>query len=293
MHAPYLYPYPHSYSPSPLASTSTGSDMGSLTKLPLGNLTLVDKPPAVRVIQLVEMPAPPRTRALPPSSASVSSTSSGLYTESEEDQLEDEYCSSAPDGNDHDMEAEMVEEESIKVDRILAWRTTTTAEPTGTTFTVTAPSPTVVLPPTQLRKRAASSRSSVSEESTPASKRSRTSGSSPSVKTNLQPAINPPTPTSTLLAPPVSLSRRHTSPRHTVSLYPQPPAHQRSTSLVDTRSDRHCSACDRRFASARAFRVHALHPSMLIDGDVDEETQRLACEAAVSYALEACARSQP
>ncbi|KAJ7230332.1 hypothetical protein GGX14DRAFT_582855 [Mycena pura] len=317
-----MYPL-HAALHIPLASTSrASSDMDvafDATKSP-GLLAA----PAVRVIQLVEMPAPPRApRRTPPSSASASS--SGLYSDSDsEDGFDDdedmeaaeEYCSSASDLEEEEDEERLAQHaaEATKLDRILAWRAQF-AQLAPTTFTITAPtptSPTAPAPPLPLmsRKRSAISTTST-DESTPASKRSRTTATAsaspaPSLRIRTAapatrtPAVSAPAPVpvptraAAFLVPPAAaaLTRRHSSPRHVspTSLrhaalsVPSPMKHHRSASLTEQRGETRCAACDQRFTSVRAFRVHAMHPDPA-NGEGDEARQA-ACGAAVAYALE-------
>ncbi|KAJ7663961.1 hypothetical protein DFH06DRAFT_1471077 [Mycena polygramma] len=201
-------------------------------------------PTNIRVIQLVEMPAPPRR--IPPSSASASSSSSSSLASSsaasdmdlDAEELEedcDSYCSSAADGDDEEERAAK-EAEADKIGRILAWRARTVTSPPIVPhypLSPTTPKPRLVPPPLSLspttptrvrRKRsAASASSSCSSSSVPRSKRSRTSsvqataGPSESSRLDASAATTRPRPEKPLfLAPPspTNLARRHTSPRH-------------------------------------------------------------------------------
>ncbi|KAJ7743758.1 hypothetical protein B0H14DRAFT_464323 [Mycena olivaceomarginata] len=114
-----------------VASTSrSSSDVeGGLVGDKTGPNALLAPTNAIRVIQLVEMPAPPRR--MPPSSASASSSSASssssdsmmdLDAEDQEDEDCDSYCSSAADEEDDEEEALAREAEASKVGRILAWR---------------------------------------------------------------------------------------------------------------------------------------------------------------------------
>ncbi|KAJ6485516.1 hypothetical protein C8R45DRAFT_274891 [Mycena sanguinolenta] len=231
-----------------LASTSrSSSDVeGALVDDKTGPSTLLT-PTAIRVIQLVEMPAPPRR--IPPSSLSASTSSSAsssdsslmdLDTEELEDEDVDSYCSSAADDEDDEEEALAREAEASKVGRILAWRahlSSPTIPHHSLVLSPTTPRPSLVPPPVSLspttptrnisRKRSAASSSLFSESSAPLSKRSRTSSvnctAGPSEysrvatrPTELSLRVSGATPKPLFLAPPspTTLVRRHTSPRH-------------------------------------------------------------------------------
>ncbi|KAJ7780096.1 hypothetical protein DFH07DRAFT_463253 [Mycena maculata] len=273
------------YFAPPHLSLALSSDMDMTTSEKASADLLTAGP--VRVIQLVEIPAPPpQPRRLPPSSASASSSSSSVSSsiDCDEDQDEDgseSYCSSI-DGEDEEVVRARAAEAS-KMTRILAWRAEFAPLPSSPTASPTTPH---AIPPALSRKRSASSRSSCS--STPHSKRSRTSASpAPSLH------IAPPNNNSAFLTPPspTGLARRHTSPRHhhahSASLQITPsssanlmvPQHHRALSF-SAHADTLCPACDRRFSSKRAFRVHA---SLGAEGE-----GAAACGAAVAYAMEAC-----
>lgn len=112
---------------------------------------------AIRVIQLVEMPAPPRR--MPPSSASASSSSASssdsdsmmdLDAEDQEDEDCDSYCSSAADEEDDEEEALAREAEASKVGRILAWRAhlvSPTMAHHPLSLSPTTPRPRLLVPP--------------------------------------------------------------------------------------------------------------------------------------------------
>ncbi|KAJ7173414.1 hypothetical protein C8R46DRAFT_114657 [Mycena filopes] len=301
-----------------LASTSSldvDVEMAVVDSLKAHPNDLLTPTNAVRVIQLVEMPAPPRR--MPPSSASASSSSASA-SEDEDDQEDDEaasYCSSAADDvEDEEEEIQAREAEASKMTRILAWRAQFAIPPFPSPLSVVSvpttppslrlsppmPSPTTPRPPVSRKRSAASSVSSVSA---PHSKRSRTSSVSMRATAAPSTRFESDTPTKTtglFLTPPspTTLARRHTSPRHhhsaslpvnSLSAGPSTPNHHRAPSLslppsLDTVV---CPACDRRFSTKRAFRVHALH-----SGEGVEE-QEAACWAAVSYALEAAAARPP
>ncbi|KAJ7498146.1 hypothetical protein B0H11DRAFT_1998872 [Mycena galericulata] len=285
------------------SAASSGIDMGNMfaekTSADLLGAT------AIRVIQLVEIPAPPpQPRRFPPSSASASSLSSSASSSIDCDDDQDDkdgsesYCSSV-DGEEDEEAMRACAAEASKMTRILAWRAEFAPLPSPTTPRATPDihmnfySP---LPPLS-RKRSASSRSSCA--STPHSKRSRTSASpAPSLRM----VSNVPRDTNrsgnTFLAPPspTGLARRHTSPRqrhaHSASLHITPsspanaednkvmvPQHHRALSF-SAHADTLCPACDRRFSSKRAFRVHA---SLGAEGE-----GAAACSAAVAYSMEAC-----
>ncbi|KAJ7236432.1 hypothetical protein B0H12DRAFT_127502 [Mycena haematopus] len=229
-----------------LASTSrSSSDVeGGLVGDKTGPNALLT-PTAIRVIQLVEMPAPPRR--IPPSSlsastSSASSSGSSMMDLDTEDQDEDadSYCSSAADDADDEEEALAREAEASKVGRILAWRadlTSPTIPHHPLLLSPTTPRSRLIPPPLSLspttsirnasRKRSAASSSCFSESSAPRSKRSRTSSvhctagpseySGVATRPNeLTSRVSGTTPAPLFLAPPspTTLARRHTSPRH-------------------------------------------------------------------------------
>ncbi|KAF7345494.1 hypothetical protein MVEN_01567900 [Mycena venus] len=235
-----------------LASTSRSSSDVVVDGDKAGPQSLLTPTNAIQIIQLVEMPAPPRR--MPPSSASASSSSSSsasscgssimdLDAEEQEDEDCDSYCSSAADDVDDEEEALAREAEASKVSRILAWRANL-ASPTipqhPLSLSPTTPRPRFVPPPLSLspttpthlmsRKRSAASSSCFSDSSAPRSKRSRTSSvhctAGPSeysrmVEIDSLPAESSsrtrgPAPAPLFLAPPspTTLARRHTSPRH-------------------------------------------------------------------------------
>ncbi|KAF8211056.1 hypothetical protein K438DRAFT_1752781 [Mycena galopus ATCC 62051] len=232
-----------------LASTSrSSSDVeGALVGDKTGPNALLT-PTAIRVIQLVEMPAPPRR--MPPSSASASSASSSASSssgysvmdldaeEQEEEEDCDSYCSSAADDEDDEEEALAREAEASKVGRILAWRAHIVSPtiPHPILLSPTTPRPRLVPPPLSLspttptrnasRKRSAASSSCFSESSAPRSKRSRTSSvhctagpseySRVATRETESSRMRGTTPAPLFLAPPspTTLARRHTSPRH-------------------------------------------------------------------------------
>ncbi|KAK7031738.1 hypothetical protein R3P38DRAFT_827146 [Favolaschia claudopus] len=217
----------------------------------------------IRVIQLVEMPAPPRRS--PPSSASASTMSSSGYSSSSSSSMDvdaeeldedldedcDSYCSSAAEEEDDEEEAFAREAEESKMRRIVNWRNdidcSSTLHHSLSTSPIT-PRPQLVPPPLSLspttptrnssRKRSASASSSFSGFSLPCSKRSRTSsvyctaGPSESSRvvdtlpTEFTPQAARHVPAPLFLAPPspTNLARRHTSPRHQRNLS-SPSAH--------------------------------------------------------------------
>ncbi|KAJ7605592.1 hypothetical protein FB45DRAFT_1042187 [Roridomyces roridus] len=275
------------YYPSFASSSDLSSNPMYLEKAPA-----LLRPTAVRIIQLDEIPAPPpQPRRLPPSSASASSCSSSASSSSSMDEDEEEgseYCSSVDDDGEEDEELALARAvEATKMTRILAWRAQ---------FTPLPASPTTPRMNFLSRKRSVSSCSS---NSTPHSKRSRTSASpAPSIHHTPRQAKPKKAAANNFLAPPspTGLARRHTSPRHqpSASLHlPSPsPAlklqhqqlHQRALSF-SAHADTLCPACDRRFSSKRAFRVHA---SLGGHGDAEGAA---ACTAAVAYSMEECGRS--
>ncbi|KAJ7147669.1 hypothetical protein C8R43DRAFT_528506 [Mycena crocata] len=291
--------------PLHIASTSSSDIGGGVSMLTEKTTTDLLTPTAIRVIQLVEIPAPPPQsphRRLPPSSASSSSAPYSSDASSSEDDIEEDaqsYCSSMDLGEEEEEAARAREAEASKMKRILAWRAQFAAPLLSPpTFTSTPTFRTIS------RKRSNSSCSS-----THRSKRSRTSASpAPSLRATHSPA---PSQRSNYLGPPspTNLARRHTSPRHHVShsltinatpftsLAPDAdadpftlsvpyPTHHRAQSF-SAHADTVCPACDRRFSSKRAFRVHAtLGGGDSADGREGEG--RAACGAAVAYALEAC-----
>ncbi|CAK5283588.1 unnamed protein product [Mycena citricolor] len=297
---------PHTKHPhmNALASTSrSSSDMGAM----LLDVVVKANPQAllptpftnnnpIRVIQLVEIAAPPRSLVPPTTDSSVYSSEDSDDDEDEEDSVDEEsYCSSSP-GDEEDAEAmeEERQEELTMQTRILAWRARFEKDDTRSSSSGRSTGGRL--------KRPASSVCS-SSSSVP-SKRSRTS-MSPSVSVSVSPAasaVNACTPSaaspssSRFLAPPSPLARRHSSPRqakpsplafsltaHVVNSPPGSPAaghvHQRAQSLVG--SETTCPACDRWFSSREAFELHA---SLRMDNYGAE-----ACGAAVAYAQEPAA----
>ncbi|KAJ6580801.1 hypothetical protein B0H19DRAFT_485217 [Mycena capillaripes] len=278
-----------------LASTSrSSSDVVDGDKA--GPDALLTPTNAIRVIQLVEMPAPPRRS--PPSSASASSSSSSslasssagsdmdLDTEEQDEEDCDSYCSSAADGDDEEERAAQ-EAEASKVGRILAWRANIASASSliPPSLSPTTPRPRLVPAPLSLspttptrvgRKRSAAS-STCSSSSAPRSKRSRTSSvhatAGPSEWSRMDASPSTPLEKPLFLAPPspTTLARRHTSPRH---------QHQRHSSSPHPYPSALVSAPE--LYSPTTPTASHLHRTLSMSTSSQRETLCSACDRAFS-----------
>ncbi|KAJ7604398.1 hypothetical protein FB45DRAFT_1043816 [Roridomyces roridus] len=248
------------YYPSFASSSDLSSNPMYLEKAPA-----LLRPTAVRIIQLDEIPAPPpQPRRLPPSSASASSCSSSASSSSSMDEDEEEgseYCSSVDDDGEEDEELALARAvEATKMTRILAWRAQFTPLPASPT----TPRMNFLIPQTIrvfLLFQLDAALEAITYIRFPRPLYPPYSSAGQSQRKRL------PTTSSPRLLPPAlrdaTLPRVH-QPSASLHLPSPSPAlklqhqqlHQRALSF-SAHADTLCPACDRRFSSKRAFRVHA------------------------------------